>query len=103
MEDYDPAIGNSHDNIADVLLEKGEFDKAMRHYQVAIINMFSDFRDTNIYANPDLEKHHLVGSLEELLIFLSDKANAFLKYYSSDKRVENAGSSLWNYFNNVMR
>ena len=81
----DPIVGNSYDNIGDVLFEKGDLMLATQYYQKALINMFADFRETNVLSNPDIEKHQLVGSFEQLLIFLSDKAKAFLKLYSNTK------------------
>ncbi len=104
FEEPNPAIGISYDNIGDVLVEKGDLYQAIQYYQKAITNMFADFRDTSVFANPELEKHHLIGSYEELLIFLSDKANALLKYYtaSGDEKMLQSAFALFNQCHEVI-
>ncbi len=78
---YNFEYASLYENYAEIYLAQDKFQKAIQHFQLAIINSTINFRDTSIYSNPDFEDHIIVGAKTDLLTYLLSKARGFLTWY----------------------
>lgn len=80
-----PEIAISYDNLGNVYHEKGELDKAIEMYDLAITNLLPQINDIatlspNSFNTSDQKPH--------LLIVLSDKAETLLALYHQKNQIE---------------
>ncbi|MEM7104262.1 MAG: CHAT domain-containing protein [Bacteroidota bacterium] len=76
-------LARSFENYGDNAFYQNEFRVALERYQKALVNSFSNFRDSSAYANPDFEKHDIWIEKTELLSFLSNKAKCLMGVFNS--------------------
>jgi len=80
---YDYA--GDHENLADNYAPLQQFDIALFHYQKALINLTNNFRDENIFHNPNPKDTSLfVYSYPDMIRVLHLKATAFYNYYQQN-------------------
>jgi CHAT domain-containing protein len=71
----------SYNDIAKLLAKQGEYDNALKYYQLALASRMKSIDSTNIYENPSAKK---TTADIDLLNTLKGKGNAFYKKYISD-------------------
>ncbi len=94
---YHPKIANAYTNIGDIFVAKGQWTEALEAYQNALVQKFTNYRDTNVYSNPNLETATLVGSANDLLEILSAKARTLKQKYEQDQQNEDLRAALKTY------
>lgn len=80
---------------ADKLAKQGSYKEAITQYQQAVIQFHTDFKETDIYKNP--EQFTGVFSFINLFNTLTAKAAAFEGWYQQEKDVELLKASLNTY------
>lgn len=78
---YHPKYSEDFKYFGDIHLAKGKLTEALTNYQLAIVNQFENYRNTNPLHNPDLDREFLLGSRIDLLEYLNNKAEALLQLY----------------------
>ncbi len=79
---YSPALGIAYENMADIYLAQGNFNKALLTYHTALQQYIPDFRtEKNVYKNPNISKMKVWGTLRNLLNPLDYKAMTLKALY----------------------
>ncbi len=95
LGEKNPFTADSYRELGNVYAQQNDFDRALNYYQKSIIALVHSFRDSNIYANPNLED---ISSKIKLLASLSVKAEALYNMYSlQSKNRRDLESSLSTY------
>jgi len=81
---YDYAA--NYENLADVYTVLQRYEYALKHYQKALINLTNNFRNENIFQNPNPKDTVLfIYSNPDMIRVLHLKASAAYKYYQQNK------------------
>jgi len=76
----------NYENLADNYLALNEIDSALFYYQKALINFTNNFRNEDIFTNPNTKNQDLfIYSNLDLIRVLHLKATAAFKYYQQNK------------------
>ncbi len=78
--------------LGDLNYRKSEFKEALQKYQLAIIQLVTDFNSTDVYNNP--EQYSGVFSYINLFNLLTAKADALEKLYQKGKNIADLEASL---------
>jgi len=85
-EDTDYNYTACYENLADIYIALQHFDTALLHYQKSIINLTNNFRNENIFQNPNSNDSTLfIYSNPDIIRVLHLKATAAHKYYQQNK------------------
>ncbi len=91
---YNFEYSNLYDKYGDLYYFQGDYPKALKNYQLTIINNTVNFRDTSIFRNPNFEQEIIIGEKTDLLIYLPSKARAFKAWYKDTKNPKHLEAAL---------
>jgi len=77
------------ENLGDIYFEIDSFENSLIQYQKSLINLTNNFRDENIFQNPNSKDRTLfIYSNPDMIRVLHLKATAALKYYQQNSNQE---------------
>ncbi|WP_035095401.1 CHAT domain-containing protein [Aquimarina megaterium] len=85
---YNPYHTSAFDNLGDYYLNQGSFEQALIHYQKAISFNCYEYDKLNFYELPSIEVLQQSDNKIELVNDLTDKAKAWLQFYTKTKNKE---------------
>ncbi len=81
--DFHYDYSSTYENLGDLYTKRKKYNQALKYYQLALFNNTTNFRDTNVYQNPNPETIN-VYSKPDFLRILHLKGLAFYKKYQAD-------------------
>ncbi len=74
-----------YENYGDLLYDQKQYRNAITQHQLALINSTHYFRDTSIFANPELNKEIIINAKTDVLTYLTSKAKVFRTWHQHSK------------------
>ncbi|WKN41599.1 CHAT domain-containing protein [Tunicatimonas pelagia] len=93
-------VATAYQGLGDVALTGNAIQKALRYYQLSLINTTYGFNETDIARNPN-NKYQAILPLKQFKV-LHRKGNAFVKYYEQNQDTTNLQHAL-NCFQEAIR
>ena len=84
-ESNGPDVSQAYANIGVYYKKRTHYKKALHHFQQALLALLGDFKDSNIYSNPNLKNR---SAKKQLLDILHEKAKSMRLYYKKSKDVQ---------------